>query len=76
MPLTVDPKVVMIHSSRSHLDEVGESYLEHQGVAFRYGFNCLKASLMAFVHGVVPGLFQTSASDIVNKLASNRRVSE
>lgn len=66
----------MLHSSRSHLNEVGETYFEHQGVAFRYGYNCLKASLMAFAHGLVPGMFQTGASDIVNKLAANRRASD
>lgn len=63
----------MFQSSRSHLDEVGETYFEHQGVAFRYGYNCLKASLMAFAHGLIPGMFRTGASDIVNDLAANRR---
>lgn len=66
----------MFHSSRSHLNEVGESYFEHQDVAFRYGYKCLKAALMAFAHGFIPGMFQTGASDIVNKLAANRRTPE
>lgn len=63
----------MIKKSRIHLQEANETYFEHQGVAFRYSFKCLKASLMAFVHGVVPGLFQASASDLVKLLASNRK---
>ncbi|MDH3695280.1 MAG: DUF6356 family protein [Gammaproteobacteria bacterium] len=62
----------MIQSSKSHLAQVNETYFEHQGVALRYGFNCLKATLMAFVHGLVPGVFQTSASDLVKKLAAGR----
>ena len=66
----------MITSSKNHLASVGETYFEHQGVAFRYGFHCLRASLMAFVHGLVPGVFQTSASDLVKRLATNRKTPE
>lgn len=63
----------MFQSSKAHLASVNERYFEHQGVAFRYGLNCLKAAGMAFVHGLVPGLFQTGASDAVKKLATGRR---
>jgi len=63
----------MIQSSKLHLAQANETYFEHQGVAFRYGLNCFKAALMAFVHGLVPGLFQTSASDTVKKLAAGRK---
>ena len=63
----------MIKSSKMHLCAAEESYFEHQGVAFRYGFNCLKASLMAFTHGLVPGWFQTGASELVKKLATGRK---
>lgn len=63
----------MIKSSKSHLAEIDETYFEHQGVAFRYGFNCLRAALMAFVHGLVPGYFQTSASELVKRLAAGRK---
>ena len=63
----------MIKSSKTHLKTVDETYFEHQGVAFRYGCKCLKAALMVFVHGLVPGLFITSASDLVKKLAENRK---
>jgi len=63
----------MIDSSKLHLEEVNETYFEHQGVAFRYGWRCLQAALKAFVHGLVPGWFKTGASDIVQNLASNRK---
>jgi len=63
----------MLQSSRAHLAEVGETYFEHQGVAFRYGAGCLKAALMAFVHGLVPGWFGTGASDVVKRLAADRK---
>lgn len=63
----------MVRSSRIHLASVNESYLQHQRVAFRYGADCFKAGFMAFVHGIVPGLFQTGASDLVGKLATGRK---
>ena len=59
----------MIRSSKLHLQEVQETYFQHQGVAFWYGFNCLKAALMAFIHGVVPGFYKTGASDLVKELS-------
>ena len=65
-------EVAMFKSSKKHLESVEESYLEHQGVAFRYALNCLKAAFMAFIHGLVPGLFPTSASELIKKLAENR----
>ena len=62
----------MIRSSKLHLQEVQETYLQHQGVAFKYGFNCLRAALMAFIHGVVPGFYKTGASDLIKKLSTIR----
>jgi len=63
----------MFTNSKNHLQEAKETYFQHQTVAFRYSKNCLKAALMAFVHGLIPGWFQTSASDLVKKLAGNRK---
>ena len=62
----------MIESSKLHLQEVQETYFQHQAVAFRYGFRCLKAALMAFIHGMVPGFYKTGASDLVKELSSGR----
>ncbi|MCX2979887.1 hypothetical protein EYC98_03305 [Halieaceae bacterium IMCC14734] len=63
----------MFESSKSHLEEVGEDYFEHQSVAFNYSLRCLKAALMAFVHGLVPGSYETSASELVSSLAEGRK---
>ena len=62
----------MIHASKLHLQEVQETYFQHQGIAFWYGFNCLKAALMAFIHGMVPGFYKTGASDLVKELSTIR----
>ncbi len=63
----------MLTKSQLHLQIVNESYIEHQQVSFRYARQCLKASLMAFTHGVMPSLFETGASDIVKELNKNRK---
>ncbi|WP_220446235.1 DUF6356 family protein [Microbulbifer harenosus] len=63
----------MLRSSREHLKEVEESYFEHQSVAFRYGWTCLQAAIMAFIHGVIPGAYKTGASDLVKRLSAGRR---
>ena len=47
----------MLKLSKEHLDNVDENYFEHQRVAFNYSYRCLKAAIMAFIHGLVPGLF-------------------
>lgn len=51
-----------------HPASVEETYFEHARVAGRYGKELAKASLMAFVHAVVPGLCCTSASDTIKSL--------
>ena len=63
----------MYESSKAHLNKVDESYSEHQKVAFSYGYRCLKAALMAFVHGIIPSMFETSATELVSSLAKSRK---
>ena len=48
-----------------HPDAVGESYLEHMAVAFRFGGRLLRASCAAFAHGFVPGVCETTASTTI-----------
>ena len=66
----------MFSSSKQHLADVQETYFEHQQVAFKYAANCFIAAMMALVHGIVPGYFQTSASDLVKRMASNRKLDD
>lgn len=63
----------MIGKSKQHIASVNETYWHHQRVAFRYGAQCLLAAIAAFMHGIVPGIFCTSASDRVKKLAEKGR---
>ena len=58
----------MIKKSKKHLKSVNESYLEHMLIAFKVSYNMLYGSLLALIHGLIPGLFQTSASNKIKEL--------
>lgn len=51
-----------------HPDAVGESYVEHMGVALSFAGPLLKAGLAALVHAVLPFLCVTTASATVKRL--------
>jgi hypothetical protein len=52
----------------THLREHGVDYRQHQQLAFFFARKSLQAAYMAFVHGLFPSLFVTSASDIHKKI--------
>ncbi len=52
----------------AHPRSVGETYLEHQRVAFGFSKALLKAGLACFIHSLFPALFQTTASRTVMEL--------
>ena len=58
----------MIRKSKEHLNSVNESYFEHMNIAANVGFKMLSGGLMALLHGIVPGVFQTDASNRINEL--------
>lgn len=49
---------------KKHLDDHWVSYRDHQRLAFFFARESLKASIMAFIHWIVPKFFETSASDV------------
>jgi hypothetical protein len=51
-----------------HPQSVGESYVQHLGVAFGFGFQLMSAALMCIIHGLVPGLFKTAGSQAITTL--------
>lgn len=51
-----------------HPESVGESYVEHFGVAARFGAIMIAGGIGALVHAVVPGLCKTTGSDTVARL--------
>jgi hypothetical protein len=58
----------MIKKSKEHLNSVNESYFEHMNIATNVGLKMLSGGLMAFIHGIVPGIFQTEASNKIKEL--------
>ena len=58
----------MIKKSKQHLKSVNENYLEHMLIAFKVSYNMLYGGLLALIHGLIPGLFQTSASNKIKEL--------
>jgi uncharacterized protein DUF6356 len=51
-----------------HPHAVGESYLEHLGVAAGFGSRLFLASLACFVHALVPGLCVRTGSNAIRSL--------
>jgi hypothetical protein len=52
----------------AHPRDVGESYLEHGAFACRYGAKMTWGGIAAFVHGLLPFLFQATGSRITREL--------
>jgi len=52
----------------SHPKALGESYFSHQRAAFSYAGTLLIAGVAAAIHGLVPCLFETTASRAVARL--------
>ena len=52
----------------AHPRDVGETYLEHGFFACRYGAKMTVGGIAAFVHGLLPFLFQTTGSRITREL--------
>ena len=58
----------MIKKSKEHLNSVNENYFEHMNIAANVGLKMLSGGLMALLHGIVPGIFQTDASNKIKEL--------
>ena len=58
----------MIKKSKQHLRSVNENYFEHMLIALKVSSNMFYGSLLALIHGLIPGLFQTSASNKIKEL--------
>lgn len=58
----------MFRPFTDHPAAVNETYLQHMGVAFGFGWRMLVGSLACFVHGLFPWLCLTRGSDTVRTL--------
>ena len=58
----------MIKKSRQHLYSVNESYFKLMKIANNVGLNMILGGLMDIIHGLIPGIFQTNASNKIREL--------
>ncbi|TMJ11205.1 MAG: hypothetical protein E6G94_16445 [Alphaproteobacteria bacterium] len=54
--------------SRSHLNQVGLDYFGHARFAFSVGGTLVSAGAACLLHGLLPGVFQDTASKTILKL--------
>jgi len=59
---------LMIKKSKDHLSSVNENYFEHMLVALKVSYKMFYGSLLALIHDLIPGVFQTGASNKINEL--------
>jgi len=52
----------------THPQSVGETYLEHQRMAFSFAGPLLLAGLACLLHAVIPGLCERTASSRIENL--------
>jgi len=57
-----------VPSFTEHPASVGESYLEHMGVAFSFGGRMLAAGVACLLHGIFPFLFTRTGSRTITEL--------
>lgn len=58
----------MLASFTRHPRSVGESYGQHMGVAWSFGFTLIGAGLACLVHGLLPFAFERTGSRTVRAL--------
>ena len=70
----------IITKSKKHCDEANENYFRHMFVALKISFALFRASLMAFVHSIIPAFFEKGASskiiNLYNYLNSKKRIND
>ena len=57
----------------AHPREVGESYIGHQRIALGFAGAMFRGACACFIHALVPGMFETTASRCVERLHREMR---
>jgi hypothetical protein len=58
----------LLEPFRAHPATVGETYVEHFGVASSFGFTLIRAGLACLIHGFFPFLFTTTGRRAIEDL--------
>jgi hypothetical protein len=59
----------MCEKFSEHPNKVGESYAKHLVYAWKKSFCFLKISIVCFIHGLFPFIWETRASDRVKEVS-------
>ena len=54
-----------------HLNEVGETYLQHGFQSMRYSLTFLFLFVIAFIHAILPFIFTKTASCIIQEMSDH-----
>ena len=54
--------------SKKHCDKANETYMQHMFVAIKISSDLFLASLMSFIHSIIPAFFEKGASSKIIKL--------
>ena len=60
--------MTLYEDSVAHLEKNKMNYIEHFTFSFYLGTSLFTGSIKAFIHCLIPGLYQTSTSDLSNSL--------
>lgn len=58
----------MLKPFTRHPESVGETYGQHMGVAWSFGFTLIGAGLACLVHGLLPFAFERTGSLTIRRL--------
>ena len=58
----------MFNDSKKHLDDAGESYIQHLMFALNISIKLLIAGTQCFLHALVPSIFKKSGSNAIRTL--------
>ncbi len=58
----------LLEPFREHPASVGESYVEHLGVATSFGLTMIVAGFACLVHAILPFLFTTTGRTTIHRL--------
>lgn len=54
----------------SHLKQINEKYFEHMLYAQKYGLKLILAGIACMIHGLIPDIFVTTASQTMESIKS------
>ena len=54
--------------SKKHCDKVNETYMQHMLVSIKISSGLFLASLMGFIHSIIPAFFEKGTSSKIIKL--------